>query len=60
MTDADFLEAVVPDGVGAGDTINVPYEDTMLSVVVPEGVAPGDPFTFSVLEARNCGQVACT
>ena len=38
------LAVVCPDGVAAGELLNIEHDSTTLEVAVPEGCAPGDTF----------------
>ena len=38
------LAVVCPDGVAAGELLNIEHDGTTLEVAVPEGCAPGDTF----------------
>jgi hypothetical protein len=38
------LAVVCPDGVAAGELLNIEHDGATLEVAVPEGCAPGDTF----------------
>ena len=42
------LEVTCPEGVSAGDTLFLQYNDDEIEVTVPEGIGPGDDFEVSV------------
>ena len=46
------LEVTCPEGVAAGDTLFLQYNDDEIEVTVPEGIGPGDDFEVSVEVSR--------